>query len=113
MRCGVPSLPAIEATLTMPHDAGVVHQDVDAPERLDRVTHELIGIGRAADIAAQPDRAVTGVRQPMGRLLGDIDPDVCDGKPGSGPRKPLRDRGSDPPGSAGDQRHSAGQRAVS
>ncbi len=33
----------------VPQDAGVVHQDVDAAERLDRRGDDLVGIGRIAD----------------------------------------------------------------
>ena len=48
----------------------VVHENVDAAERVDRSVGELLDVVGGSDVAADGDSTTTGVGDAVGRLLG-------------------------------------------
>src|SRR5690606_5707399 len=90
-------------------DSGVVDEDVESPECVDRARDERAAVVLAGDVDLDADRtgAERGELGHRGLVLARVA--AGDDDAGAGTREPARHAQADPAVAAGDDRHAAGQ----
>jgi hypothetical protein len=98
---------------TVQREAGVVDEDVEPAVLLDHLTDDALAVVRVADIPLVDRRARPTILDRVTELLGARDvrgESGCDRS--ATMRQPPRDGGPDPARTAGDQRHTTGERIL-
>ena len=85
----------------VPGVAGVVHEDVDLPERVDRLLDDLVAGARLRQVARHGHRLALDLAR---GLLGDVAVDVVDGHLRAFGREQLRGGAADAARGSGDDR---------
>jgi hypothetical protein len=89
---------------SVPGVAGVVDEDVDLPERVDGLLHDVVAGAGLGQVARHGDGLAADLRR---RLLGDVAVDVVDRDLGALGGEELRRRAADAAGRPGDDRRLA------